>query len=99
MAVFKTETDFFDDTIRIIKKDDQRDFSNYTLQFLDQDEMENVSDDLIACIDEKKQILYTGIELKYYNQLRNKILQINKNTLNINMIKKFNEIILMKLKR
>ena len=63
----------------LIKKDDQRDFSNYTLQFLDQDEMENVSDDLIACIDEKKQILYTGIELKYYNQLRNKILQINKN--------------------
>lgn len=91
VAVFKTETDFFDDTIRIIKKDDQRDFSNYTLQFLDQDEMENVSDDLIACIDEKKQILYTGIELKYYNQLRNKILQINKNTLNINMIKKLNE--------
>lgn len=73
VAVFKTETDFFDDTIRIIKKDDQRDFSNYTLQFLDQDEMENVSDDLIACIDEKKQILYTGIEIKYYNQLRNKM--------------------------
>ncbi|MCM1439554.1 MAG: hypothetical protein NC131_10200 [Roseburia sp.] len=88
---FNIKRDFLNENRIISRIEDDKDFSDYEIKDIMGDTTNGLSGDVVACIDKKNHILYTGMEVKYYILLKEKITQLNNKVLCKDVIDKIDE--------
>lgn len=82
ICTFNVKKDFLEDSITISLVGSNEDFSNYEIRDILGEETRGLLGDILACVDKEKHILYTGVEVKHYILLKEKISQFNSKALN-----------------
>jgi hypothetical protein len=88
---FNVKKDFLEDRITISLGEGDEDFSDYEIRDISGDETRGWSGEILACVDKENHVLYTGVEVKYYNLLKEKISQLNSKALNRDVIDKIDD--------
>ena len=82
ICTFNVKKDFLEDSITISLVGSNEDFSNYEIRDILGEETRGLLGDILACVDKENHILYTGVEVKHYILLKEKISQFNSKALN-----------------
>ncbi len=78
---FHIKKDFLNENVIISRSENEEDFSDYEIKDIMGDTIDDLAEEIVACIDEKNHILYTGMDVKYYTLLKEKITKLNSKTL------------------
>lgn len=88
---FHIKKDFLNENVIVSRIENQEDFSDYEIKDIMGDTTDGLTGEIVACIDEENHTLYTGLEVKYYVLLKEKIAQLNNKTLCKDVIDKIDE--------
>lgn len=91
IRTFNVKKDFLEDSITISLDGGDEDFSDYEIKDISGDETRGLAGDILACVDEENHVLYTGVEVKQYTLLKEKISQLNSKSLNREVIDKIGD--------